>query len=270
MIETGPGRFRVGRHVIKDIHNYGTLDVSGVIEKSSNVGTVKIALSLEREQFYNMLNGVGFGQITGVELPGEVQGRLAEWRNWREIEWATMAYGYGLSVTALQLARAYGAIANGGMLHGVTILRQDAPTPGVRVMSETTALAVREMLRLVVDGDRGTGKAARVKGYQVGGKTGTVHKNKETGGYADKEYLSLFAGIIPVSAPRLIAVVIIDGPKGGQYFGGLVAAPVFGSVMHEAVRILNIPPDAPLEGPETTVELAGWTRADARSPERLQ
>lgn len=270
LIETGPGRFKVGRHVIKDIHNYGTLDVSGVIEKSSNVGTVKIALSLEREQFWSLLSSVGFGQITGVELPGEVQGRLAEWRNWREIEWATMAYGYGLSVTSLQLARAYGAIANGGMLQGVTILRQDKPVPGVRVMSETTALAVREMLRLTVDGDRGTGKAARVKGYQVGGKTGTVHKNKATGGYADKDYLSLFAGIIPISAPRLIAVVIIDGPQGDQYYGGLVAAPVFGSVMHEAVRILNIPPDAPVADEEKALRIAGWTQPAVGAPERVQ
>lgn len=268
VIETGPGRFKVGRHVIKDIHNYGTLDVSGVIEKSSNVGTVKIALSLEREQFWNMLDGVGFGRITGVELPGEVQGRLAGWRNWREIEWATMSFGYGLSVTALQLARAYGALANGGMLQGVTILRQDEPVPGVSVMSETTALAVREMLRLVVE--RGTGKAAAVKGYQVGGKTGTVKKNKETGGYTEKEYLSLFAGIIPVSAPRLIAVVIIDGPQGSEYYGGLVAAPVFGSVMHEAVRILNIPPDAPLDEEEPAVKLAGWSRPEARPTERVQ
>ncbi len=263
LIETGPGRFKVGRHVIKDIHNYGTLDVSGVIEKSSNVGTTKIALSLEREQFWNILNGVGFGQITGVELPGEPQGRLAEWRNWREIEWATMAFGYGMNVTAVQLARAYGALANGGILQGVTILKQDKPVPGVRVMSETTALAVREMLRLVVDGDRGTGKAARVKGYQVGGKTGTVHKNIATGGYAQKEYLSLFAGLIPVSNPRLIGVVVIDGPQGDQYYGGLVAAPVFGSVMHEAVRILNIAPDAPINGEDPAVRLAGWVKPAA-------
>jgi len=263
LIETGPGRFKVGRHVIKDIHNYGTLDVSGVIEKSSNVGTTKIALSLEREQFWNILNGVGFGQITGVEMPGEPQGRLAEWRNWREIEWATMAFGYGMNVTAVQLARAYGALANGGILQGVTILKQDKPVPGVRVMSETTALAVREMLRLVVDGDRGTGKAARVKGYQVGGKTGTVHKNMATGGYAQKEYLSLFAGLIPVSDPRLIGVVVIDGPQGDQYYGGLVAAPVFGNVMHEAVRILNIAPDAPIDGEDPAVRLAGWAKPAA-------
>jgi len=263
LIETSPGRFKVGRHVIKDIHNYGTLDVSGVIEKSSNVGTTKIALSLEREQFWNMLNGVGFGQITGVEMPGEPQGRLAEWRNWREIEWATMAFGYGMNVTAVQLARAYGALANGGILQGVTILKQDKPVPGVRVMSETTALAVREMLRLVVDGDRGTGKAARVKGYQVGGKTGTVHKNMATGGYAKKEYLSLFAGLIPVSNPRLIGVVVIDGPQGDQYYGGLVAAPVFGNVMHEAVRILNIAPDAPIDGEDPAVRLAGWVKPAA-------
>lgn len=255
IIETGPGRFKVGRHVVRDIHNYGTLDVTGVIEKSSNVGSTKIALSLEAEQFWRMLNGVGFGQITGVELPGEPQGRLAEPRNWRQIEQATLAFGYGLSVTAVQLARAYGAIANGGMLKGVSILRQDRPVPGVRVMSETTALAVRDMLRRVVE--TGTGKAAAVKGYQVGGKTGTVHKNTESG-YAEHEYLSLFAGFIPASDPRLIGVVIVDGPQGKEYYGGLVAAPVFGAVMHEAVRILNIAPDADVVDENPAVRLAGW------------
>jgi cell division protein FtsI (penicillin-binding protein 3) len=165
----------------------------------------------------------------------------------------------------VQLARAYGALANGGILQGVTILKQDKPVPGVRVMSETTALAVREMLRLVVE--RGTGKAAQVKGYQVGGKTGTVHKNMATGGYAEKEYLSLFAGLIPVSNPRLIGVVIIDGPQGSQYYGGLVAAPVFGSVMHEAVRILNIAPDAPIDGEDPAVRLAGWVKP---APEQVR
>ena len=267
MIDTGPGRFKVGRHVVRDIHNYGTLDVSGIIEKSSNVGSTKIALSLEAEQFWSMLNGVGFGQITGVELPGEPQGRLAEPAHWRQIEQATLAFGYGLSVTAVQLARAYGALANGGMLQGVSILKQDKPAPGVRVMSETTALAVREMLRLVVK--RGTGKAAAVTGYQVGGKTGTVHKNTD-GGYAEKEYLSLFAGFIPVSAPRLIGVVIIDGPQGAEYYGGLVAAPVFGAVMHEAVRILNIAPDADVNAEDPTVRLAGWTKAAAPAAGQVQ
>lgn len=265
LIETGPGRFKVGRHVVRDIHNYGTLDVSGVIEKSSNVGSTKIALSMEAEQFWGTLNGVGFGQITGVELPGEPQGRLAEPAHWRQIEHATLAFGYGLNVTALQLARAYGALANGGVLQGVSILKQDKPVPGVRVMSETTALAVREMLRLVVE--RGTGKAAAVKGYQVGGKTGTVHKSTE-GGYAKHDYLSLFAGFIPVSAPRLIGVVIIDGPQGNEYYGGLVAAPVFGAVMHEAVRILNIAPDAGVVDENPTVRLAGWARPAAA--ERVQ
>ncbi len=267
IIETGPGRFKVGRHVVRDIHNYGTLDVSGVIEKSSNVGSTKIALSLEAEQFWGMLNGVGFGQITGVELPGEGQGRLAAPRSWRPIEQATLAFGYGLSVTAVQLARAYGALANGGMLQGVTILKRDQPEPGVRVMSETTALAVRDMLKRVVE--TGTGKAAAVKGYQVGGKTGTVHKNTESG-YAEHDYLSLFAGFIPVSSPRLIGVVIIDGPQGNEYYGGLVAAPVFGAVMHEAVRILNIAPDAEAIDGNPAVRLAGWSAPSPATTERVQ
>ena len=267
IIETGPGRFKVGRHLVRDVHNYGTLDVSGVIEKSSNVGATKIALSLEPEQFWGMLNGVGFGQITGVELPGEPRGWLAEPRNWRQIEQATLAFGYGLSVTSLQLARAYGALANGGILQGVSILKRDTPEPGVRVMSETTALAVREMMRLVVE--RGTGKAAAVKGYQVGGKTGTVHKSAD-GGYAENDYLSLFAGFIPVSAPRLIGVVIIDGPKGSEYYGGLVAAPVFGAVMHEAVRILNVAPDADSVDENPSLRLAGWSKLAPVATEQVQ
>lgn len=268
IVETGPGRFKVGRHLVRDIHNYGTLDVAGIIEKSSNVGSAKIALSLEPDQFWGMLSRVGFGQITGVELPGEPQGRLAEPRHWRPIEQATLAFGYGLSVTGVQLARAYGAIASGGLLRGVTILKQERPAPGVRVMSEATALAVRGMLRRVVE--TGTGKAAAVNGYQVAGKTGTVHKTTERG-YAEHDYLSLFAGFIPASAPRLIGVVIIDGPQGGEYYGGLVAAPVFGAVMHEAVRILNIPPDAEVGDERATVRLAGWSApASHAAPEQVQ
>lgn len=240
-VETAPGTFRVGRHVIRDIHNYGTLDVAGVIEKSSNVGTTKIALSIEPQQQWSVLNRFGFGQLTDVELPGEPLGKLNDYRDWREIERATLAFGYGISATAVQLVRAYAAIANGGVLHPATILRRDTASEGVRVVAQPTAEALRAMLERAVR--NGTGKAAQVYGFRVAGKTGTVHKSSE-GGYEQDKYRSLFAGFMPVSSPKVAAVVVIDGPRGGEHYGGLVAAPVFGSVMHDAARILNLPADA--------------------------
>ncbi|MGD9600725.1 MAG: peptidoglycan D,D-transpeptidase FtsI family protein [Gammaproteobacteria bacterium] len=252
-VETGPGTFRVGRHVVRDIHNYGKLDVAGVIEKSSNVGSTKIALSMDPQILWNMFNGVGFGHLTEVELPGEPSGRLVDYHHWREIEHATLAFGYGLSVNALQLARAYAAIANGGVLHPVSVLRQDKRPKGLRVMSQPTAEAVGLMLERVVQ--FGTGKSAQVFGYRVGGKTGTVHKNTESG-YAEDQYRSLFAGFIPVSAPRLVGVVVIDGPRGKEHYGGLVAAPVFSNVMQDAARILNLPADAISEPTQDSVRLA--------------
>ncbi len=252
-IDTAPGTFRVGRHVIRDIHNYGGLDVTGVIEKSSNVGVTKIALAMDPQQLWNVFNEVGFGHLAEVELPGESLGRLTDYRNWREIDQATLAFGYGMSVNALQLVRAYGAIASGGMLYPVSVLRSTQRPPGVRVISEPTAAAVRVMLERVVES--GTGKSAQVYGYRVAGKTGTVHKNNE-GGYSEDQYRSLFVGFMPASAPRVAAVVVIDGPRGGQHYGGLVAAPVFASVMHDAARILNLPADALDEPDQKALRLA--------------
>jgi cell division protein FtsI (penicillin-binding protein 3) len=252
-IDTAPGTFRVGRHVIRDIHNYGRLDVTGVIEKSSNVGATKIALAMDPQQLWNVFNEVGFGHLAEVELPGESLGRLTDYRNWREIDQATLAFGYGMSVNALQLVRAYGAIASGGMLYPVSILRSKGQPPGVRVISQPTAAAVRVMLERVVES--GTGKSAQVYGYRVAGKTGTVHKNNE-GGYSEDQYRSLFVGFMPVSAPRVAAVVVIDGPRAGQHYGGLVAAPVFASVMHDAARILNLPADALVAPDPNTLRIA--------------
>jgi cell division protein FtsI (penicillin-binding protein 3) len=166
-IDTAPGTFRVGRHVVRDIHNYGALNVSSVIEKSSNVGVTKIALSIEPQQLWRVLDEVGFGHPTQVELPSEPAGRLNDYRGWREIEHATLSFGYGMSVTALQLARAYAVIASGGILRPISIQRQSAPVEGARVLSEPTALAVRDMLERAVKS--GTGKAAAVYGYRVGG-----------------------------------------------------------------------------------------------------
>ncbi len=254
-IETAPGFFKVGRHTVRDIHNYGTLDVAGVIAKSSNVGASKIALSLEAERLWHGFYSFGFGSQSAIELPGETLGRLNDYGNWSEIEHATLAFGYGLSVTAVQLARAYGALANGGWLLPVSVTRApEATLSRQRVVEADTAAMVRAMLEQVIL--RGTGKAAGVPGYSVAGKTGTVHKSIETG-YAEERYLSLFAGMIPASQPRLVAVVVLDEPRDGEYFGGRVAAPVFSAIMREATRILDIPSDVPLETSPANLWLAG-------------
>lgn len=239
-INTAPGFFKVGHHTVRDLHNYGTLSIAGVIEKSSNVGASKIALSMEPEVLWNTLRSVGLGSLSEVSLPGETYGRLNEFANWREIEHATLAFGYGLSVTAVQLARAYTVLANGGWLQPLSIIHLETQPPRRRAMAESTALAVRAMLETVVT--RGTGKHAQVPGYTVAGKTGTVHK-ATVSGYAEDRYMSLFAGMIPAQSPRLVAVVVIDEPQSGQHFGGRVAAPIFSLVMREATRILNIAPD---------------------------
>lgn len=252
-IETSPGYFRVGRHTIRDIHNYGALDVTGVIEKSSNVGSTKIALSMDAEVLWKVFDDVGIGHPSRAEMPGETRGWLAAPKHWREIEQATLAFGYGMSVNALQLARAYATIASGGVRYPLTILRRNGVPAGERVLSQATADAVSMMLERVVQ--TGTAKTARVEGYRVGGKTGTVHKNV-AGGYAEDQYRSLFAGYLPVSKPQIAAVVMIDGPSAGQHYGGLVAAPVFAAVMRDAVRILNLPADEAEPGPDSGVRMA--------------
>ena len=259
-VETGPGTFRVGHNIVRDVHNYGTLDVTGVIEKSSNIGATKIALSIEPQQLWTVFNQIGFGHITEVELPSEPAGRLNGYRGWREIEQATLSFGYGMSVTALQLARAYTVLASGGILRPVTILKQTTPPVGIRVMPEPTVHAVCKMLERVVL--FGTGKAAAVYGYRVAGKTGTVYKNTATG-YSEDRYRSMFAGFLPASEPRLVAVIVIDSPRGAEHYGGLVAAPVFASVMREATRIMNLPADA-TEEPSNNLPLTAQNGAPAQ------
>ncbi|MEN8107078.1 MAG: penicillin-binding transpeptidase domain-containing protein [Pseudomonadota bacterium] len=240
-INTGPGWFRVGRNTVKDVHNYGLLDVTGVIRKSSNVGITKIALSLPGENIWSLLSGLGFGVPTASGFPGESSGLLVGYRNWNEIETATLAFGYGISVTPLQLAQAYAVLASGGVRRPVTFLRQDAAPAGERVMSGKTASEVNRMLETVT-GPQGTALQARVAGYRVGGKTGTVRKSI-AGGYADDKYLAVFTGMAPVSDPRLVMVVMVNEPDNGKYYGGQVAAPVFSKVMSGALRLLAIPPD---------------------------
>lgn len=239
-IETGPGSFRVGSHIVKDIHNYGLLDVAAVITKSSNIGVSKIALSLEPERQWRVFHDVGFGAITGSGFPGEASGYLGDYHDWHDLERATLAFGYGLSVTPLQLAQAYQVFASEGVMKPVSLTRVIDVPEGQRVLPASVAREVLTMLESVVE--VGTGQLARVPGYRVAGKTGTVHKNT-TGGYAEDRYLSLFAGIVPVSAPRLVAVVLIDEPMRGEYYGGRVAAPVFARLMTDTLRLLDVPPD---------------------------
>ena len=240
-IDTRPGFFKVGDHTIRDHRDYGVIDLATVIKKSSNIGASKIALSLEPLDFWSILTNVGFGQATGSGFPGEASGFLNPYNNWSEVEQANMSFGYGVSTTALQLAQAYMPFATDGLMLPVSFLKITEPVTASRVFSADVARQVRTMLETVVQ-KGGTGSRAFVEGYRVAGKTGAVHKTV-VGGYSEDRYLSLFAGMAPASNPRLIAVVIIDEPKGDQYYGGVVAAPVFANVMAGALRLLDVPPD---------------------------
>ncbi len=240
-IETAPGYFRVSGHTIRDARNYGRIDLGTVIQKSSNVGASKIALSLEAEDLWSLYSRVGFGRITGVGYPGESAGVMSDYSRWREVERATLAFGYGLSVTPLQLAQAYCAIAADGQMPEPSFVRRETAAPSHAAMSAQTARQVRAMLQEVVS-PAGTGNRAIIDGYRVAGKTGTVRKST-AGGYADDRYLAVFAGMAPASQPRLVVVVMINEPTGEEYYGGHVAAPVFRNVMAGALRLMNIPPD---------------------------
>ncbi|WP_374324470.1 peptidoglycan D,D-transpeptidase FtsI family protein [Azonexus sp.] len=245
LIDCGPGRITVGRSVISDTHANGELTVAEVIQKSSNVGTTKIALSLPRESMWEMFDSLGLGRQPALGFPGEAAGRVRPWKNWRPIEQATMSYGHGISLSLIQLARAYSVFARDGDLVPVSLLRVDAPVVrGTPVFSAQTAREMRAMLELVVQ-PGGTAPKAAVPGYRVGGKTGTAHK-LEGGAYANK-YIASFVGIGPMSDPRLIVAVMIDEPGGKQYYGGQIGGPAFSQVMAGALRTLGVPPDAPLQ-----------------------
>lgn len=241
LIDTAPGTLRVGPNTVRDIHNYGLIDVSTVIAKSSNVGTGKLALSLPPERLWRQFTAVGLGTPTGIQFPGEASGSVPDYHRWYPIDRVTFSFGYGLSTSTLQLARAYAALADGGMLKPVSLLPVTRPPQGERVLDAAIAQQLVTMLEAAV-GDKGTGGAARVAGYRVAGKTGTVRKSA-AGGYAEDSYLSVFAGVVPASKPRLAMVVMINDPRGDEYYGGLVAAPVFGRVMSGALRLLDIAPD---------------------------
>jgi len=240
-ISTSPGWFRVGVNTVRDVHDYGQLDVAGVIRKSSNVGISKIALTLPAEDIWTLLTEIGFGAQTYSGFPGEATGLLSYHGGWNEIETATLAYGYGVSVTALQLAQAYAVLATDGIKRSVTFLRDGDVSEERRVMSATIARQVRAMLEEAA-GPEGTAPQAAVAGYRVAGKTGTVKKSAP-GGYSSNKYVAAFAGMAPASDPRLVMIVMVDEPRNGKYYGGQIAAPVFSKVMSGALRLMAVPPD---------------------------
>ena len=242
MIDTEGGHFLVGNRAIHDTHPEGILSVAQVIQKSSNVGSAKMALAMAPRKLWTILSDVGFGAQTKVEFPGEASGRLRAYQTWKPIEQATMSYGHGISVSLVQLARAYSVFATDGKLMPLTLVRRDEPVEGKEVMSARTAHSVRRMLEMVTQ-PGGTATRAQVAGYRVAGKTGTAHKLVD-GNYAPDRYISSFVGFAPVSSPRLVVAVMLDEPGGKAYFGGEIAAPVFSSVMAGALRFLNVPPDA--------------------------
>jgi len=235
------GFYRVGRDLVKDVHNYGTLDLMHVLKKSSNVAVSKIALRMPREYFWNSYNQLGYGVSANAGFPGEASGTLLDFQRWHDFEHATLSYGYGVSTSVLQLARSYTALADDGILHSVSLLKREQDYDQKRVFSAKTAIKVREMLEHVVKKD-GTAYQARVEGYRVAGKTGTV-KKAIAGGYANNRYLAVFAGLAPVSNPRFVIAVMVDEPSAGKYYGGLVAAPIFSKVMAGALKVYGVAPD---------------------------
>ena len=239
IIDTSPGTMRISGHTIRDTHDYGVLDVTGLLTKSGNVGVATLALELEAEQMWDTYNRYGFGEATGTGFPGESAGVLRNHRRWRRLEQATISYGYGVSATALQIAQAYAVIANDGRLRHPTFIRE-AINPAMSVVDPALARQVAAMLETVT-GPEGTGKQARVANYRISGKTGTSRKASASG-YANR-YIASFAGFAPSSDPRLICVAVINDPTGDFYYGGQVAAPLFAEVVGGALRLMNVPPD---------------------------
>jgi len=257
VVNTLPGWMRIGRYTIRDVSRGGELNLTQILMKSSNVGISKIALDIGAEPVYAAMQQAGFGQSTGLGFPGERVGNLPNHRKWREAETASLAYGYGLSVTAVQLAHAYSVLGNEGRNVPLSLLRLDQRPDGVQVIDENISATVLQMLRAVVEEEGGGGSRAQVPGYHVGGKSGTAKKISGTGGYTQDAYRSFFAGIAPLSNPRIAIVVVVDEPSEGGYYGGLVAAPVFGKVAARALRLLNVAPDnLPPPVPLQTAEAA--------------
>lgn len=257
VIDTSPGYFYLGRAQVKDSKNLGAIDVATVLSKSSNVGASRIALGLEKRDLWKVMDELGFGSSAQTGFPGEVAGQLSDYRRWAQIDQATLSFGYGISVTTLQLAQAYAALANDGMLLPVSLLKQESVPEGRRVFRAETAASIRRMLEAVVAAD-GTAPDAAVLGYRVAGKTGTVKKFGPDG-YSDDRYLSLFAGMAPARDPRVAMVVMLNEPRAGKFYGGQVAGPVFAAVMAETLRLLNVAPDVAID-PALRMANAGEAR----------
>jgi len=241
VIAPAGGRMSVTGIPISDVHPYGDLTVEQVIQKSSNVGTVRMAMQMQPRELWELYASVGYGQKPQISFPGAVTGRLRPYKTWRPIEQATMSYGYGLSASLLQIARAYTTFARDGEIIPITMLRQEQPVAGIRVISPETAREIRTMLQMAA-APGGTGQLAQTIGYSVGGKSGTAHK-QEGKGYASNKYRSWFVGLAPVDKPRIVVAVMVDEPSNGKYYGGAVAAPVFSQVVQQTLRVMGVPPD---------------------------
>lgn len=257
VVATAGGSLTIGNRTIRDSHPAGNLTVTQIVQKSSNVGTARMALSMPPQTLWTTLNAAGFGTVPHSGFPGEAAGKLRDYKGWRPIEQATMSYGHGISVSLMQLARAYTIFCGDGELIPLTLVKRDAPVSGISVISPKTATTVRSMLETVTQ-PGGTATKAQVMGYRVAGKTGTAHK-LVNGVYAPDRYASSFVGFAPASDPRLLIAVLIDEPSAGQYYGGQVAAPLFSNVMGAALRMLGVPPDKPVEqkgAPEDVPDIA--------------
>ncbi len=241
IIDTSPGRYAMGGFTINDTHNYGVLDVNGVVQKSSNVGALKIAQKMSPQEMWEIFTALGYGQKPQIAFPGAVTGRLRPWKTWKPVEQATMSYGYGLSASLFQMARSYTAFAHDGHIIPATMLKSSEPAVGTRVFSPEHAKQVRHMLWLAA-GPGGTGQKAQTVGYSVGGKSGTARKQVGKG-YASGKYRSWFTGMAPIDTPRIIVAVMIDEPSAGHYYGGTVAGPVFSEVVQQTLRLMNVQPD---------------------------
>ncbi len=262
IIDTAPGFIVVGPKKIEDTRNLGRVSLTTILARSSNVGITKLAMTLQPDQLWETMTQFGLGELTTSGFPGESAGMLTHFSNWRPISQATLAYGYGISVTPLQLAQAYAAIGNSGRLRPISLVALDQPNDGERILSEETATAVRRMLEEVVR-PGGTGTKAAIDGYRIAGKTGTAWKFA-SGGYSKDKYISIFAGLAPATDPRLATVVVIDEPGGELYYGSDVAAPVFAGVMSESLRLLAVPPDAlPARDPGSVMQAVA-ARSEAR------
>jgi cell division protein FtsI (penicillin-binding protein 3) len=241
VLQTSPGSVYVPGLQVRDAHPYGSLTVAGVIQKSSNVGTVRMAMQMSPREMWELYSQAGFGQKPQIDFPGAVTGKLRPWKTWRPVEQATMSYGYGVSASLLQMARSYTVFARDGELIPVTMLKREQPVQGLQVISPKTAHQVREMLRAAA-GPGGTAPKAQALGYSVGGKTGTARKH-EGRGYVSNRYRAWFVGFAPVSDPRIVVAVMVDEPSKGVYYGGEIAAPVFSQVVQQTLRMMNVPTD---------------------------